>query len=474
MSTTPRGPRQTLGTAPILVPSPRIPTTGRVLGVSNAPGLEERQIAQPVIGGLSHSLIVGGTGTGKSTTLAHLLKQDAEAGRGALVIDMKGDLVSDLLALIPAKRHKDVIVLDPAAGGPVPGLKLFGAGRDPEITADVVLGVIRSISSTTSSWGPWSAKWLRAGLVTIAQDKTAALADLPFLFTDDAYRARLVGRLRDPMLRATWAAYDAMSEAERQHQLAAPLGRVEEIVGRRLVRGVLGQQQPKLDLGEVLRRGRIVLVSLNPGVLGGPAARLLGALVVHALFQAVLARVALAPDQRRPFFAYLDEVKLLADLATPLPELFEMARGQGVGVVAAPQSLAQLPDELRRAALSNAGSLLAFRQNFDDSVLLARELPGVDAEGLQHLGRYEVAARLTLAPGDVAPTATGRTLPPPEALSDPDEVRRLSAERYGVDPEETDRALRERHGLDDLKSASAGSAGDGADESVGWQRRRAS
>ena len=310
--------------------------------------------------------------------------------------------------------------------------------------------------------------------MTVAQDSTASLADLPFVFTDDAYRARLVGQLSDSMLRATWVAYQAMSESERQHQLAAPLSRVEEIVGRRLVRGVLGQQHPKLDLSDALRRGRIVLVSLNPGVLGAPAARLLGALVVHALFQAVLARTRLPLGQRRPFFAYLDEVKLLADLSTPLPELFEMARGQGVGVVAAPQSLSQLPEELRRAALSNAGTLLAFRQNFDDAALLARELPGIEAEGLQHLGRYEAAVRLTLGPGDVAPTATVRTLPPPEALSDPDEVRRRSVEGYGVDPEETDRALRERHGLSDTEHVNRGPTGDGTDESVGWQHRRAS
>jgi hypothetical protein len=117
------------------------------------------------------------------------------------------------------------------------------------------------------------------------------------------------------------------------------------------------------------------------------------------------------------------------------------------------QSVTQLPDDLAHAALTNAATLVAFRQNADDSKLLAKELPGVTPDELQGLGRFEIAARIGLGPGDVSPPVTGRTIPPPEPISDPEAVRRESAERYGVDPKEVDAALLERHGLSDHPTA---------------------
>jgi hypothetical protein len=69
-----------LGTSPLLMPSQRLPRTGRVFGVATWPGAE-RPIAQPVVGALSHSLIAGPTGVGKSTLLTNLVVSDIAAGR---------------------------------------------------------------------------------------------------------------------------------------------------------------------------------------------------------------------------------------------------------------------------------------------------------------------------------------------------------------------------------------------------------
>jgi hypothetical protein len=441
----PRIPGLSLATAPQLMPSSRLPRAGRVFARSDWPGMEQRQLAQPIIGGLSHALIVGPTGSGKSHLMASLIAQDIAAGRGCLVLDGKGDLAQEVLGHVSEQRRDDVIVLDPGVDLPLPGLRVFAQGSDPELTADVVLGIFRELFA--DSWGIRSDKWLRAGLVTLAHDKQATLASLPFIFSDARYRRELVGRVRDPLLLDTWAAFEAMSAPERAQQLGSPLTKVSEVIGRRVVRGVLSQTQPTLDLNAVLRERKIVVVSLSAGRIGSPAARLLGALVVHGLFQAVQARAALPAAQRRPFFAYIDEPKVLGDLPVPLDSLFELARGLGVGLTLGAQSLTQLPKRVQEAALTNAATIVAFKQAADDARLLARELLALNAEELQGLGRFEVAARLGLGPGDVAPVATGVTLPLPKPVSDPAAVRRVSAEHYGRDLSAVDEALRARHGL---------------------------
>jgi hypothetical protein len=438
----PRVPGLTLGTAPLLMPSSRIPNTGRVLAVSTWPGLE-RPLAQPVAGGLSHTIICGPTGTGKSSYVGNLIAQDLRAGRGVLLIDGKGDLAEDTCARLPEGRTDDVIVLDCGRDGPVPGVRLFGQGADPELTADLLLSVFADLFA--DSWGPLSAKWLRAGLVLLAHDADAGIADFPFIFAaDSSYRRRLLGRVQDPLLKATFAAFESMGQAERAHQLAAPLQKTEELTGRRIIRGVLGQARPALDMHDVLRTGKVVIVSLAPSKVGSISARLIGALVTFKFFEAVQARAALAPERRRPFFAYIDEPGVFKDTPVPIDSLYELARGLGVGVTLGVQSLAQLPADLRGAATSNSSTLVAFRQNAEDARLLAGEL-GVKPDGLQHLGQFECLMRIGLGPGDVAPPVSARTLPLPPAISDPEAVRSASAARYGVDPAEVDAALRARH-----------------------------
>ena len=149
--------------------------------------------------------------------------------------------------------------------------------------------------------------------------------------------------------------------------------------------------------------------------------------------------------KRTPFVGYIDEPKVLGDLPLPIDSIFELARGLGVGLVLGAQSLGQLPASVRAAALTNTATWIAFRQSSADSQVLARELPGVTPEALQHLAQFEIVARIGLGPGDVAPPATGRTYPPSPPTSDPDVVRARSAERYGVDPAEVDAALAARH-----------------------------
>ena len=142
------------------------------------------------------------------------------------------------------------------------------------------------------------------------------------------------------MLQASWAAFEAMSPGERANQLGAPLTKLNELLGRRVVRTVLSQAKPTLDLHEVLRRRRIVIASLSPGRLGSPAARLLGALLSMPCSAPSRPAAASPPSQRTPFFVYLDEPRVLADLPVPLDGLFEMARGLGVGLTISAQSLA--------------------------------------------------------------------------------------------------------------------------------------
>jgi len=434
-------PGLTRGTAPLLLPSGRIPTSGRRFGRATWPGAA-RDVAQPVEGGLSHCLIAGPTGVGKSALMTNLICDDMQAGRGLLVIDGKGDLASDVLARLPTNRSGDVVVLDCAWDGPVPGLRLFGGGV-PELEADLVLGVLADLFR--DSWGPLSERYLRAGLQAVAHDPGSTLADVPFVFSDPAYRRRLVGQLQDPLTAGVFSSFEAMTAAEQAHVVAAPLNKLTALLGRPTIRAIVGQSNPSLDFAGVLGTRKIVVVSLAPTRIGAPAGRLVAALIVFQFFAAVQGRATRPLSARQPFFVYLDEPKALGDLPMPIDGLLDQARGLGVGVVIAPQSVGQLGASLRSAVLTNAATRIVFRQDSDDARLLARDLRGVTAEELGDLGQFEAVARIGLGPGDIAPPVTIKTLPKPDAVQSPQLVRQTAGRNYGVDPQTVTDALMARH-----------------------------
>ncbi|MGH2601960.1 MAG: type IV secretory system conjugative DNA transfer family protein, partial [Dehalococcoidia bacterium] len=142
-----------LGGCRPLAPSPLLPATGTVIGEATFPG-SERPVALEVDGRLRHAHVVGPTGTGKSTLLLRLIEADLSAGHGLVVVDPKGDLVSAVLARVPAYRQRDVIVLDPADEAAAVGLNPLrsAAGARSEVAVENLVGLLKSLYR--SSWGP--------------------------------------------------------------------------------------------------------------------------------------------------------------------------------------------------------------------------------------------------------------------------------------------------------------------------------
>src|SRR4051812_8424832 len=60
----------------------------------------------------AHMYILGKTGTGKSTLLETLIRQDLSNGHGLALLDPHGDLVEKVLSVIPEERRADLIYFD--------------------------------------------------------------------------------------------------------------------------------------------------------------------------------------------------------------------------------------------------------------------------------------------------------------------------------------------------------------------------
>ena len=414
---------------------------------------------------LYHTVLLGPTGAGKSTALAHLALADIAAGRGVLLIDPKTDLVADILARIPEQRRDDVVVIDPTSSRPVginplaraqtargasspSGGGVLGGGASPELVADTVLATLKGVFA--ESWGVRVEQVLAAALVTLARTPGATLVDLPLLLTNTAYRQRLIAASgADPLGTGQfWAAYEALSEAQRQQWVGPVLTRLQPFLIRPHLRATLGQAAPSFDLGEVFTRRRIVLVSLNKGVLGAESARLLGSLLVGQLWPLILARAVVEPSRRHVVSVFIDEVQDYLSLPGSLADALAQARSLGAAFHLAHQYRGQLPPALKAGIDANARNKIIFSLSAADAAELARQAIGLEAADFQLLPRFGVYAR-TLHHGRENPWCHATTLPPTPPTQDALALRASSQARYGQDAAQVEAALLARIGQND-------------------------
>jgi len=386
---------------------------------------------------LEHTIILGPTGSGKSTAMLSLILSDINAGRSVLVIDPKADLVNDILARVPAHRTGDVVIIDPSAPCPV-GFNPFALTgyNHPTLVADAVLSVFKEVFA--ENWGIRSQDVLSAALLTLAQTKDASMLWLPTLLTNDVFRKKITGSIQDRIgLEPYWSAFESMKDSERRQEIAPVLNKIRQFLLRPGLRNILGQSQPKFSLTDLFYKNKVVLVPLNKGLIGSESAKLLGSLIIGMTWTLALSRANLPANQRQLVSVYIDELQDYLSLPTDFSDALAQARGLGVGLTLAHQYRNQLPPEIRAGVDTNARNKIVFGLNSSDAKDMAAMAPELEAIDFMSLPRYQIYASLQSG-GRNTGWVSGKTLPPSPAIRSADTLRQSCAEVYGRPEEEVE------------------------------------
>ncbi|MCK2241852.1 MULTISPECIES: type IV secretory system conjugative DNA transfer family protein [unclassified Crossiella] len=396
-----------------LTPPPGIATTGpqvKPLGISDTG--HPRPIGLHVADARHHLHILGKTGSGKSELIANLVLADAQAGRGAVVIDPKGDLVQDLLQRLPEEVGEKVVLFDADSPTHPPVLNPL-EGNDTARTVDNLVSIFARIYA--SSWGPRTEDILRASLLTLTtQPGTPTLLDVPKLLTVPAFRARATQHLHDEVLLGFWAGYNTLSDPARAHIIAPLMNKLRGLLLRPFVRNALAAGPSTVDMTTVLDGG-ICLVRIAKDALGIDTTSLVGSIILAATWQAATRRARLPQRRRRDCALYVDECHNFLNLPYPLEDLLAEARGYRLSMVLAHQHLDQLTKDLHAGISANTRSKVFFTASPEDARHLARHThPRLTEHDLSHLGAFHIATRLLTDGEETRPfTARTRKLPPP-------------------------------------------------------------
>ena len=318
---------------------------------------------------LLHTYIIGQTGTGKSTLIQTMVIQDICAERGVCLLDPHGDLVQSVITEIPMERKKDVIYFN------VPDVDL-NLRYNPfkrvsyekrSLVASGILDVFKKLWA--DAWGIKLEHILRYAILTLLDQPSATIADIPRLLLDRSYRREAIKLIQNESVKNFWE--KEFSEYNK-YDLLPVLNKVGGMLAHPAIKRVLIENPFEVSLRKAMDEKKIILVNLSKGHLGNDVAHILGALLISSISSASFSRVDTVEESRVPFMVYMDEFHNFTTLS--LVGMFSELRKFKVGLTLAHQYMHQLDEEIRRAILGNAGTIISFRVGTEDAQFLAKEM----------------------------------------------------------------------------------------------------
>lgn len=358
-----------------------------------------------------HMYIVGKTGTGKSTLLETMIRQDIEAGRGVALLDPHGDMVERLATQVPERRKADLIYFD------VPNraqtlsfnpLEQVPADKRP-LAASQLLEVFKKLWA--EFWGPRSEHILRNALLALLEMPETTLADVLRLLSDDEFRKRVADRVANAQVRRFWLKEFESYPARLRAESIAPLqNKVGAFLANPILARILTQPKSDIHLRVCMDEEKILLVNLAKGKIGEDVAALLGALLTTCLAVAGLSRADIPENDRKDFFVYADEFPTFTTLS--VANMLSELRKYRIGLVLAHQYLSQLDRQVQDAILGNVGTVITFRIGAADAAILEKEFsPELTATDLISLPSHQIYLKLMVS-GVVARPFSAQTIAP--------------------------------------------------------------
>ena len=387
-----------------------LPKEGVFLGNNIYRG-ETRKVHIKVDDRRRHFYIIGKSGTGKSTILQAMLKQDAATKRGICLIDPHGDLVEGILPHIPRERADDVILFDPGDMSRPMGMNILEAYTpdEKEFLSQEALAIFIKLFGE-EIMGPRLQHYFRNGVLTLMDDdkEGATLIDLPRLFTDTAWQRYKSSKVKNPVVRSFWDNEMANTgQREKQEMIPYFTSKFGPFITNAQIRNIIGQTKSGFDFRKVMDEGRILLCNLSKGKLGDLNAQLLGMIMVSKLQMSAMSRVDTDEEDRLDFYMYVDEFQNF--VTESFASILSEARKYRLNLIIAHQYISQITKlggggkgksedtTIRDAVFGNVGSMMCFKIGASDAEYMAKEYAPVFSEqDLVNIANYQAYIKLNI------------------------------------------------------------------------------
>ena len=387
---------------------------------------------------LRHFYIIGQTGTGKTTLLKSMIRQDILNGEGVCMIDPHGSDIQEVLSYIPRERYEDVIYFDPSYTERPMGLNILEYDRRfPEQKTFVVnemLSIFNKLFDMKTAGGPMFEQYFRNAVMLVIEDPESGctLLDVSRVLADKTYRQLKLSKCKNPIVVQFWKeiAEKAGGEASLANIVPYITSKFDVFLSNEIMRPIVSQEKSAFNFREVMDNKKILLVNLAKGRLGDINSNLIGLVIVGKILMAALSRVDSFGTDLPPFYLYIDEFQNITtdSISTILSE----ARKYKLSLTVAHQFIAQLDEKIKNSVFGNVGSMAAFRVSSEDAEYLEKQFaPTITARDLMNIDNLNAYMKILSNGRPVKPFSIEINLPPRGQKLSLDKLKELSYLKYG-------------------------------------------
>lgn len=336
-----------------------------------------------------HSMIVGGSGHGKTQLLQLLIKQDLEKavedGRSVIVIDSQGDLIDNIVHMPLFKQGGPLadrlLLVDPwdAAEWPV-CLNMFDINRErlaqyKPIEQEMILNGTIDLYSYLFGALLGADLTQKQGVIfryiarLMLAIPDANIQTLREVMEDGEPFRPYMEKLDGPSRAFFKTQFFDKSFADTKKQV---LRRLWGVLANQTFECMFSNKRNKVDMFDAMGNGKIVLINTAQDLLKTEGCQIFGRFFIAMTAQAALQRSTMPKSERLPAFVYIDEASQYID--DNVEDLLNQARKYRVGLTLAFQNLDQLSVTQRSTFMSSTSIKLAGGVSNKDARQFAAEM----------------------------------------------------------------------------------------------------
>lgn len=433
-----------------------LPQEGIIIGKSVFRG-QEKLVRMTDEDRRRHTYVIGQTGTGKTTIMKAMVRQDIEAGKGVCVIDPHGDFAEFALSVVPRERADDVVFFNPGDIERPLGLNMLEIDPSkPEqktFIANEMLAIVKSVyKDLPEAFGPMFEQYFKNAVLLLLDDyenEIPTLAEIPKILADENYRKDKLSRETNALVKNFWEleAEKAGGEAALANMVPYITSKLNPFLANDYVRPIVSQQKSAFNFRELMDNKKILIVNLSKGQIGDINASLLGMVIIGKLLMAALSRTDINEESRQDFFLYVDEFQNFT--TDSISVILSEARKYRLPLIIAHQFIKQLKESIRDAVFGNVGSMAVFRISADDAEFMKNKfLPIFTPQDLMNIDNLNAYVNLLI---------NGQTSKPFNIKVETEKVfgagskemteavKQLSRLKYGRPREEVEKELMSRY-----------------------------
>jgi flagellar basal body-associated protein FliL len=399
---------------PLMIPGPG---DGNVFIGRASSGATVKDIYIKTEDRLRHIYALGGTGTGKSQLMGHVILEDIKMGNGVCVVDPHGELIDDLMLRMRPEDLDRVILFSPSMSDFPIGLNMLET--DPKkptektLVIDMMFSIWDKLYDLKATGGPMFEQYMKSAmrLVMSHPESGSTLMEIGKVLTDEDFRTFKLAMCDEQEVVDFWEknATQAGGDASLENMVPYITSKLAPFTTNDFLRPMIGQQKSAINFRSSMDNKKILLLKLEKSLIGEGSSYLLGMVIIGSILRAGMGRAdglrvnedgtteEILASERTPFFVYIDEMQNF--LFDAIPQALEEIRKYKLGFYLAHQFVKQVinkgDERIKDSIMNNCANKFIYRVGAEDAKYLEAEFaPEITADDLMNPEVYTINARI--------------------------------------------------------------------------------